>query len=164
MIHERDVFMGKCLLLGMAKGSLDLRGAKPIKLELDYLRLAYAAKERKKKGLRTKCYLFVTSEEASTRIKDWGLKYNSKGLVKVIVRKGITDQEFNLLIREKNRNAIGIDGREASYSIASMSEKVCERCLKDYIEKENQGAVGIKSSSFPFGVQWDYCGEINISA
>src|SRR5690348_3202780 len=71
-------------IFGMAKSSLDLRGAKGRNLELDFLRLVYAVQHYRRLGDEAQGYLAACSKEAESRITAWAKKYDAEAVVTCI--------------------------------------------------------------------------------
>ena len=150
-------------VLGMSKSNLDLKGAKGPKLELDYLRLVYAAKEFKKRGEHSVQYLCVMTAEISQRISVWAKKYEAEGIVKVIVPpSGAIDR--NRLSEEKRNNMDGmIEGTvgtsSGGKSDASYGRDAGEDYLRLIVLSEHAGLVECQEKrDFPFKVNWDFYG------
>lgn len=148
-------------VLGMAKSSLDLRGAKAPKLELDFLRLAYAVRELREADEEAIGYLMVLSPLVAKTVEGWREKY-ATGESVVILCEEIQGENLEALIKEKADNAIGFiqDRRfaEAEYelSLADLGKTLGETALLRAIEQRHPGLVSAPKP--PLGINWDYYG------
>ncbi len=147
----------------MAKGFLDLKGAKAPKLELDYLRLLYVVKEIRKKGEVARGYLLVMDEDIYQRVNKWKDRYKSNDEVEVI-NQTLTVNEIQLIKSEKIQNIKGMlagaQGEEVNGKAdASIAGSIGENKLKEYIMNKEKGVRQIEDKSeHPFGIQWDFYG------
>ena len=142
----------------MAKSNLDMKGAKPVKLELDFLRLAYAVQ---KDDSVEKGYLMVSSESIKTRTQTWNKKYSLKGEVGVLVAQ-LSQSDLKLLEAEKANNSEGILKKDDldldnKKSIAKMGKSLLEKELKLQVESR-EGSLE-ETNNYPLGIRWDYCGS-----
>jgi hypothetical protein len=148
----------------MAKSSLDLRGAKGPKLELDFLRLAYVVRDLRTAGGNAVGYLAVLDSKVAATASTWIEKYHSGDAVVVLVCDlGIRDHE--MLEREKSSNALGflpapeIRNLERKLAIADLGRELGEQALQKAIEERHPGIISCPKP--PFGIQWDYYGILN---
>lgn len=150
-------------VLGMAKSSLDLRGAKAPKLELDFLRLAYAVRELREAGEEAIGYLLVLVPKVAKTAESWRDKY-STGEGVVVLCEELEGEDLDALIKEKAANAIGFitnhqfDEAEKELSLADLGKRLGEASLVRSINERHQELQ--PSADFPFGVQWDYYGVL----
>jgi len=153
-------------VLGMAKSSLDLKGAKSQKLELDYLRLVYAVKELRKNGDNAHGYLIVLTPQISERVKQWEDKYSGKHCVEVIDASLSTGVK-NRLKNEKANNLAGIaagvtGGEVGGRSRANFGRDTGENVLRQTIlELEPKVKLVKDESRFPCRVRWDFYGVVD---
>ncbi len=104
---EAKVFKAqKMHILGMAKSSLTLTGAKASKLELDFFKLAFSVAALRANGERATGYLQVLSVPARDRATGWCAKYSTSDIV-VVLYSEPTEEELVALVAEKSRNALG---------------------------------------------------------
>ena len=151
-------------ILGMAKSSLDLRGAKATKLELDYLRLLYAVERIQAQGGEAIGYLMVLSEKVAESAKEnlvakygnnpavsiiWS-KPAKKGLKKLLAEKA--DQAGSLLLKKR------INQAEKELSVAKLGKELGETALLAQIAILHPGVQ--PSEDLPLSIQWDYCGIV----
>ncbi len=118
-------------VLGMAKSSLCLKGAKASKLELDFFKLAFAVAKLRASGDEAVGYLLVLSTAARERAVGWVTKYQTGDAV-VVLYTAPDDAELVALAAEKARNAAGLlatpDAERAELSLASLGRELgCER-------------------------------------
>lgn len=152
-------------ILGMAKSFLDLRGAKSPKLELDYLRLAYAVKELKKGGDDAQGYLVVLTPEISGCVKRWQNKYQAKDCV-IVIDISLPQVLKNSLKLEKDNNKAGmvagsIGGKTGGRSSANLGRQTGENALSDKIfELEPRVKQTHDENIFPCGIRWDFYGTV----
>ncbi|MCB0567499.1 MAG: hypothetical protein H6573_08780 [Lewinellaceae bacterium] len=146
------------LIIGMAKSNLKLNDGQSRKLELDFLRLAYAVQrvEEVEKG-----YLIVATDKSKKRAEGWKEKYQLDGEVEVLVAK-LNENELKLLKSEKQVNIEGmLEGTtgkgKSKRSIAKLGKSLLEDALKQYIEEKE--ATTVWEGESPLGIQWDYCGQ-----
>jgi len=76
-------------------------------LELDYLRLVYAAKEHKRKGLDSGAFLLVMTPEIANRVETWNKKYDAEGVVNVVTAIMSVSQK-EAMSEEKKNNIQGM--------------------------------------------------------
>lgn len=153
-------------ILGMAKSSLDLRGAKAQKLELDFLRLAYAVRDFREAGEEAVGYLMVLDPTVAITARAWIEKYGT-GEGVVVLCNEITGPEFEALLKEKADNALGLlqehrfDEAERALSLANNGRELGERALQRDIAERHPGVT--TTTAFPLGVQWDFCGTLELA-
>ena len=152
-------------VLGMAKSHLNLNGAKREKLELDYLRLAYAVKDIRAQGKDAQGYLVVLDGDLASRIHLWESNYKAQGCVTVVLAH-LADQVMDKVKDEKRKNRAGMvagttDAKVGGRSSATFSKATVEDVLRMKIcELEpNVEAVDDKKKS-PCGVRWDFYGVV----
>lgn len=149
-------------ILGMAKSSLDLRGAKAPKLELDFLRLAFAVRHLRESGETASGYLMVLVPEIVKTAERWSTKYNTGNDVVILCEK-IEGKNLEALVKEKADNAIGFiqkrrfEEAERELSLADLGRTLGESALKRAIEFRHRGVTS--GNDFPLGIQWDYYGR-----
>jgi hypothetical protein len=153
-------------ILGMAKSSLDLNGARRPKLELDYLRLVYAVKEIRKKGDSAQGYLVVLTPQIVDSVKGWQHKYEGDSCVSVI-DLSLPGDVWKKLVKEKEDNLKGMvagstGGRALGRSNSDTGRETGENGLKSAILRLEPKTKQVKDeSAFPFGVHWDFYGVID---
>ena len=153
-------------ILGMSKSSLDLKGAKGSKLELDFLRLVYAVKEIRRQGENAQGYLIVLTPRIAESAKDWEHKYKCENCVKIIDMP-LSNDAKDRLIKEKKRNIAGMvagatGGKTLGRSSANIGRETGENGLKQMILMLEPKAKQIKDeSAFPFGARWDFYGVVD---
>jgi hypothetical protein len=163
-VKPRVVSPRQLHVLGMAKSSLDLRGAKAPKLELDFLRLAYAVRDLREAGEEAVGYLMVLVPKVAKAVERWQDKYSS-GEGVVVLCKELEGENLESLIKEKADNAIGFiidrqfDEAERELSLADLGKKLGETALHQEISARHPGLIS--SQSFPLGIQWDYYGTLD---
>src|SRR2546423_11351326 len=108
-------------VLGMAKRHLDLRGAKAEKVELDYLRLAFAVRELRRSGEHAMGYLLVMTPAIGKRAGGWGAKYRTDSEVEVLVA-GLTANQHRELTREARANRSGMGAGTPGEALAGRSQ------------------------------------------
>lgn len=151
-------------IIGMAKRSLDLAGAKGPKLELDYLRLIYAVNELRRTGVGAQGYLLVMNDNIAKRVSIWQGKYQAGDAVVVIVAK-LTDEQLSALKAEVQANTAGmiagtlgedVDGK----SNATFGGQLGEEQLQYFIEENEPGVLrNMNETEYPFKIRWDYYGK-----
>jgi len=153
-------------IFGMAKSNLDLKGAKGPKLELDYLRLVYAAKEHKRKGLDSGAFLLVMTPEIANRVETWNKKYDAEGVVNVVTAIMSVSQK-EAMSEEKKNNIQGMvagttGGTVSGRSDAKVGKEIGESQLRRAIMEEYPEVKEIREESkFPYAVRWDFYGVIH---
>jgi hypothetical protein len=154
-------------IFGMAKSSLDLRGAKSRNLELDFLRLVYVVEHYRRRGEEAQGYLAVLSEVAAQRVNVWVRKYETRSLVTCIpCSLALAVGEKDVLQSEKAANLAGmIAGTQretvAGRSDATVGRQIGERFLRKAILEAEPGVREITHSPImPFGVRWDFYGTL----
>lgn len=151
-------------VLGMAKSNLDLSGAKGPKLELDLLRLAYAAKALSERGATCSCYLCVMNEPVAKRVAAWKRRYDAEKLVEVIVVPSGAVDAFRLLA-EKRSNVQGMLNGTQGIAVEGKSEArygrdAGEDYLHETIRKRHPGVRTVSDKVLlPLSVQWDFYGQ-----
>ena len=83
----------------MAKSHLDLQGAKGPKLELDFLRLAFAIYKLDSNGEMGKGFLLVFTPAIKKRAQSWIQKYGTGNDIKILVAE-MTEEEKQQLKEE----------------------------------------------------------------
>lgn len=151
-------------ILGMAKRSLDLTGAKGPKLELDYLRLVYAVNELRRTGADAKGYLLVMTDNIAKRVAIWQEKYQAGDAVMVIVAKP-TYKQLSALKAEVLANTAGMIagtlGEDVSgKSNATVGGQFGEEQLRYFIEENEPGVLrNMSELEYPFQIRWDFYGK-----
>jgi hypothetical protein len=152
-------------VLGMAKSSLDLKGAKAQKLELDFLRLAYAVQQLRQRGDPAQGYLLVLGSEIAARVSAWAAKYGTGDAVSCIVHR-LPRSSRARLTKEKGRNKAGMVagtlGRNAAdRSSAAVGRGIGEAALREAIVAAERGVREAgPERSVPLGVHWDFYGLV----
>ena len=149
-------------ILGMAKRHLDLRGAKAPKLELDFLRLAYAVQHIRGRGEEAKGYLLVVTPELAARARKWIEKYEVGDAVDILVGE-LSEAEREDIEAEVRRNIDGmIRGSQGESvegaSLASAGALAEGKLAASIAEREPDLAEVPESAPRPFGIRWDFCG------
>jgi hypothetical protein len=142
----------------MAKSSLDLRGAKSPKLELDFLRLAYVVRDIRAAGGNAIGYLAVLDSIVAETASSWIEMYHSGNSVVVLVRElGMRDHE--MLMSGKSDKAPGFLPDPEIYKLErklAMSWELGNQALQSAIEERHPGIISCPNP--PLGIQWDYYG------
>jgi hypothetical protein len=151
-------------VLGMAKSSLCLKGAKASKLELDFFKLAFAVAKLRTSTERAVGYLQVLSTAARDRAVGWTAKYHTEDAV-VVLYAAPNDAELVALATEKARNAAGLlatpDAVRAGLSLASLGRQLGESVLTREMFSRHPTVVRIKEKSrFPQRIDWDFYGFV----
>lgn len=156
------------LILGMAKSSLDLRGAKASKLELDFFKLAFAVQKLRGTGSNSFGYLLVVDKTVARAVEAWRTKYQVEHLVEEVLFKQPTLEERVLLESEKARNKAALSvirdvmGAEKALSVASYGKKFGESALLERIQRLHPEVKQIKDKRrFPLGIAWDFYGIVS---
>ncbi len=153
------------VVLGMAQSSLDLRGAKAQKLELDLLRLAYAVDRIRHRGAEAQGYLLVMTASQATRLQTWLAKYEAGDLVRTLIANP-QPEVLAILKSEKSDNAFGMmagmNSGAAGLSSAAMGQEYGERRLHEMIN-ELEPSLRPTSDPAPLGVQWDFYAAREVS-
>lgn len=147
-------------VLGMAKSSLNLKGAKSEKIELDFLRILHAIKTRKSNE-QIIGYLAVWDKTIKTRIENWKEKYLAiHESIEVIPLDKITKMKYEATIKEeKEKNKEGINQNSNRLSEAKHGKKILEKFLKEQIESKLKEIQETKEDKL-FGVNWDYYAKL----
>ena len=146
-------------ILGMAKSSLDLRGAKAQKLELDVLRLVYAIQHLRAGGDEAQGYMLVLNSAVRGRVETWLSKYEAHHLVKCFSPK-ISEADLIRLRAEKVLNSEGMVAGTLGMpvvgrSTAALGKEVAELALNDFIRSE-EGGTWTQDRPHPMGILWDF--------
>jgi hypothetical protein len=157
------------LILGMAKSSLDLRGAKASKLELDFFKLAFAVQKLRSTGINALGYLLVVDKSVARAVEAWRKKYQVEHLVEDVLLKLPTPQERALLEAEKARNKAAlsvihdVQDTEKALSVASYGKKFGESALAELVHQLQPNKIKqIKDKrQFPLGIDWDFYGIVH---
>ena len=156
-------------VFGMAKSSLDFKGAKAPKLELDFLRLAYVVANYRRAGEEAQGYLLVLGPEIQARVGIWIAKYGASDSVACISHT-ITDSERKGLALEKVSNVAGMvagaQGKEPGrQSDATLGHELGERALRAAILAAEPLVNDLTSAGdLPLGIRWDFYGVVPRSA
>jgi hypothetical protein len=172
MIEEK-----KSYILGMAKSALQVEKGSydgiaddfikkispgPLRnLELDFLRLVYAAKELKSKVNIVFAYLMVTTYKVKEKVENWRRKYEVEDNLVHIICADLNIDEIKVLVEEKIKNRISnttksIDENDGAK--ANKGRNILEGRLKSHIEKTHRKVELINSiNEKPFKIDWDYC-------
>ena len=155
-------------VLGMAKSSLCLKGAKASKLELDFFKLAFAVAKLRAANEHAIGYLQVLSTTARARADGWIDKYQTGDAV-VVLYAAPDDAELVALVAEKARNAAGLlatpNAERAGLSLASLGRELGESALALEITSRHPSVVRVENkSSFPQQIDWDFYGLVVQSA
>ena len=156
-------------VLGMAKSSLNLQGAREQKLELDFLRLAYAVRELREAGEEAIGYLLVLVPDIAKTAAGWCEKYTT-GEGVVILCEPIEGETLEALLKEKANNALGLlqpldfDQANRALSLANIGKELGERALQKVIESRHSGISPLHENTpqkqLPLQVNWDYYGTL----
>ena len=155
-------------ILGMAKSNLDLNGVKPIKLELDFLRLVYAVKELRAKGEDAQGYLLIMTETIEQRTRVWARKYDAEDTV-IVVRLELSDDQLARRRDEVTANIQAmvdvVQGRGSREGAdARFGRDLGENALAALIESRETKVVRKSDQArFPFGIRWDYYGTNEVA-
>lgn len=153
-------------ILGMAKSSLTLKGAKASKLELDFFKLAFAVAALREAGEQAIGYLQVLAVPARDRALGWVTKYSTGDAV-TILYAAPSDAELTDLAAEKARNALGLlttaDAQDAdeTFSLASLGEQLGESALAREVTRRHPTVARITDArQFPQHIAWDFYGTV----
>lgn len=152
----------------MAKSSLDLRGAKGPKLELDFLRLAYVVRDLRAAGGNAIGYLAVIDKKVEATALGWVKKYQSGDAVTVLMCE-LAVCDHDVLLKEKADNAVGflpdpeLRKLERRLAIAESGKKFGEQGLQKAIEERHPGILTC-TKLIHSGINWDYYGTLPIGA
>lgn len=150
-------------VFGMAKSSLDLRGAKSQKLELDLLRLGYVVQTLRQHGLDAQGYLLVVVPALVPTVEGWMAKYALGTAVQCLCAE-LDPMDLERLHAEKRQNVAGMVAgaqREpvAGRSSAALGQRLGEDALlRRVMEREPGLLVRSAMRDQPFAVQWDLYG------
>ena len=154
-------------ILGMAKSSLTLKGAKGPKLELDFFKLAFAVAALRASGEPAIGYLQVLAAPVRDRAIGWTTKY-AVGAAVVVLYAAPTEDEFISLAAEKAGNALGLlstpdaDNADETLSLATLGEMLGESALAREITTRHPGVIRINDSNFfPQRIRWDFYGTVS---
>lgn len=152
-------------IFGMAKSSLDLNGAKAQKLELDFLRLAYAVDHYRRCGEEAQGYLLVLGPALQARVVAWTRKYGASDAVRCVCHS-VSSSELDALGVEKAANIAGMiagtRGEDArSQSAATFGHSLGEQALQSAIRAAEPGVEDrTNGPALPFGIRWDFYGVV----
>jgi hypothetical protein len=150
-------------VLGMAKSNLDLNGSKPIKLELDFLRLVYAVKALRGGGDEAQGYLIVVSAEVERRTRAWRQKYAAGDTV-LVARAAITAEELGrreaeVLANTQSMVGVVLGTGDGAGSDASFGRDLGELALARLILSQEPAITRHSDEKmFPLRVKWDFYG------
>jgi hypothetical protein len=151
-------------VLGMAKSSLCLKGAKASKLELDFFKLAFAVAQLRATNEQAVGYLQVLSAAARDRAVGWIAKYQTGDAVNILYAAP-DDAKLVTLAAEKVRNAAGLlatpNADRASLSLASFGRELGESALLQEVLARHPTVERVEDRSrFPQRIDWDYYGVV----
>jgi hypothetical protein len=153
-------------VLGMAKSSLSLKGAKGPKLELDFFKLAFAVEALRASNTPAIGYLQVLSAPAQKRALYWIEKYRTGDTV-TILYTAPSDVEMTALAAEKARNASGLlstsnaEKAATMLSLAALGQELGESALAKEIKLRHATVVRILDKiKFPQQIDWDFYGVV----
>jgi hypothetical protein len=153
-------------ILGMAKSSLTLKGAKASKLELDFFKLAFAVSVLRTSGEQAIGYLQVLAAPVRDRAIGWTVKYSTGDAVTVLYVSP-TKTELAHLAAEKARNALGLislpdaEHADKTLSLASSGEEFGESALVREVIARHPSVVRITDPQrFPQRIDWDFYGTV----
>jgi len=147
-------------VLGMAKSSLDLKGAKGPRLELDFLRLVYTVKHLRTEEVDAKGYLIVMTEKIRDRARSWIGKYEAENTI-VIDIAPLSADERKALEAEKKGNADAINPGSPGDAVAVLGKQFGEDALRKLVTDQESRVQEIKDENkFPFGIRWDFYGQL----
>jgi hypothetical protein len=151
-------------ILGMAKSHMDLKGAKGPKLELDFLKIAYALAHLNAIGESGKGYLLVLTQAIGKRANAWTKKYGTGDSIEILVGN-LTVRELDALREEKRKNREGmISGSQGNEvegkSNADAGGEIGETKLREEIQKRHPHVSRIDDPrKYPLGIDWDFYGK-----
>jgi hypothetical protein len=151
-------------VLGMAKSSLCLKGAKASKLELDFFKLAFAVAKLRASNEQAIGYLLVLSTPARDRAIGWTAKYQTGDAV-VVLYAAPDNAELMALAAEKARNAAGLlttsNAERAGLSLASLGRELGESALTRQVFSRHPTVERVEDKSrFPQRIDWDFYGLV----
>jgi hypothetical protein len=150
-------------VLGMAKSSLDLTGAKAQKLELDVLRLIYAVQHLRRGGSEAHGYLLVLRPELITRARTWLVKYQAADCVTCLWHS-MSEAENAALLAEKASNVSGmlagtagepVNGQSSADSGRALGELALFRLIQKH---EPSVRAAPPTLAPPLSIRWDFFG------
>ena len=150
-------------ILGMAKCTLDLKGAKGPKLELDFLRLVDAVKEIRRRGDEAKGCLLVMTPAIAQRVAAWQTKYRADDSVHVATAR-LSEEQLGIVQDQVRTTREGMVAGTVGDDVAGRSDATAggqlgEELLRQVIEASEQGIRrSVNEREFPFGIHWDYFG------
>ena len=153
-------------ILGMAKSSLGLKGAKASKLELDFFKLLHATASLRAEQRHAIGYLQVLSQAAKDRADGWVEKYASRDLVTVLYTPP-TDPELQALAEEKTRNALGLlaTNKGKGLSLAALGRQLGEAALVREVFQRHPTATRVTNRrEFPLAIDWDFYGIVPLGS
>ena len=120
--------------LGLAKSSLDLKGAKGQKIELDLLRLIYLIKTNNDEIIFG--FIMVYDDDIVNRCEKWIEKYNAFDLLGKSIfidkfRDKMTSRQISNFNKEKENNRIGNTLIASTLSNADSGKEMSERFLHE---------------------------------
>jgi hypothetical protein len=102
--------MVETYIFGMAKSSLNLIGAKRQKLELDYLRLAYACQHYQKLGHHAHGFLAVATAAIKEQAKQWETTYKVPSEMVKVIAVDLEPEEIAQLAHYQSLNRMAMSG------------------------------------------------------
>lgn len=158
-------FMIESCIFGMAKSSLNLIGAKRQKLELDYLRLAYACQHYRQLGHRAYGFLAVTTPAIKAQANLWATTYKVPiDMVEVFV-VDLAPEETAQLVHYQSLNRMAMTGSldtasSARHADATYGRKLVEKKLRIVVQKIYPGvAFDGDCQDSEMGICWDLFGK-----
>ena len=171
----------KKYILGMAKSHLEVEKgdhngiadafAKSINpgssrsLELDFLRLGYAATKLQSEDNEVFAYLMVTTSRMVEKVIKWRDKYCLSEDAVHIVDASLDEEEIRLLVEEKSKNSEANTPKavdKTKNAQANYSKELIESKLQAFIEKQHADENNhVVINEQPFKVDWDYCKVFN---
>lgn len=157
--------MFESYIFGMAKSSLNLIGAKRQKLELDYLRLAYACQHYRQLGHRANGFLAVTTPAIVVQAKQWATTYKVPDDMVEVFAVDLTPEENAQLVHYQSLNRVAMTGSldkatSARHADATYGRKLVEEKLHTYVQGEFASITFQNDCKDPeMNICWDLFGK-----
>ena len=151
-------------ILGMAKSHMDLRGAKRPKLELDFLRIAFAISHVDSAGEAGRGFLLVFTQQIRETAMEWTERYGTGDAIEIILAE-LTNDETRRLREEKISNVSGMIAGTLGQNVRGMSnadigKEIGERKLEEEIRRRHPQVRRIADrDEYPLGIDWDFYGR-----
>jgi len=153
---ERHIF-------GMAKSPLELNGAIPRNLELDFLRLVYSVEHFRASGHQAFGYIAVLTDAIRQRIQGWVNKYDAGDCARIFVAPITADERVHL-DAEKARNRQGNQpGSDPALASAAFGRQLVETALRQKCLADHPGVNELTETTKPVNINWDFYGVVQVA-